>query len=209
MAKLIHIQSSPRNSRSASQTVAEHFLARYREAHPSDIIETLDLWQTDLPEITGGALEAVYATTHGQELSPEGQKAWQDILRVVEHFQSADKYVVSLPMWNFSIPYKLKHYIDIIVRRGITYSFTPETGFKGLITGKPLVAIYARGGAYPPGSPTESYDQQSVYLKHIFGFIGFYDIQEIFVEPTMASPTAKDEAIAVANLKADEIAAKL
>jgi FMN-dependent NADH-azoreductase len=111
-------------------------------------------------------------------------------------------------MWNFSIPYKLKHYIDLLVHRGLTFSFTPEEGYKGLVTGKPLVAVYARGGAYRPGSGAESWDQQTPYLRHILGFIGLTDIREIFVEPTEASPTSKDEAVAVANRQAVEIAAR-
>jgi FMN-dependent NADH-azoreductase len=119
-----------------------------------------------------------------------------------DHFKSADKYLISLPMWNFSIPYKLKHYIDLIVHRGLTFSFTPGKGYKGLVTGKPLAAVYARGGAYSPGSGAESWDQQSKYLKHIFGFIGFTDIREIFVEPTEESSTSKDKAVAAAKRKA-------
>jgi FMN-dependent NADH-azoreductase len=86
----------------------------------------------------------------------------------------------------------LKHYIDLLVHRRLTFSFTPEGGYKGLVTGKPLAAVYARGGAYGPGSGAESWHQQSKYLKHIFGFIGFTDIREIFVEPTEASPISKD-----------------
>jgi FMN-dependent NADH-azoreductase len=39
------------------------------------------------------------------------------------------------------------------------------------------------------------------------GFIGFADIREIFVEPTEASPTSKDEAVAAASRKAAEMAA--
>ena len=31
------------------------------------------------------------------------------MVRFADHFKSADKYIVSLPMWNFGIPYKLKH----------------------------------------------------------------------------------------------------
>jgi FMN-dependent NADH-azoreductase len=76
-----------------------------------------------------------------------------------------------------------------------------------LITGKPAVAIYARGGAYAPGSGAEGYDAQSSYLRQILGFIGFTDIKEIFVEPTLAGPTAKDDAVAAANQKAAELAA--
>ena len=128
-------------------------------------------------------------------------------MRIADHFKSADKYLVSLPMWNFSIPYRLKHYIDLLVHRGLTFSFTPEEGYKGLVTGKPLVAVYARGGAYSPGSGAESWDQQSTYLRHIFGFIGFTDIREIFVEPTEATPASKGEAVAAANRLAAGMAA--
>lgn len=207
MAKLMHIQTSPRGSRSASQAVAARFIESYRATHPGDTVDTLDLWQTDLPEINGATLDAAYAVKNGQPHSPEQLHAWQAIVRIADHFKSADKYLVSLPMWNFSIPYKLKHYIDLLVHQGLTFSFTPGQGYKGLVTGRPLIAVYARGGAYGPGSGAESYDQQSVYLKHIFGFIGFTDIREIFVEPTMASPTSKDEAVAAANRKAAEMAA--
>jgi FMN-dependent NADH-azoreductase len=126
-------------------------------------------------------------------------------VRLADHFKSADKYLVSLPMWNFCIPYKLKHYIDLLVQ-GLTFSFTVEDGYKGLVTGKPLVAVYARGGAYCPGSAAESWDQQSTYLRHIFGFIGITDVREIFVEPTEASPTSRHEAVAVANRQAAEMA---
>ena len=110
-------------------------------------------------------------------------------------------------MWNFGIPYKLKHYIDLLVQPGLTFGFTPETGYKGLVTGKPLVAIYARGGAYGPGSGAETADQQSTYLKQILGFIGFTDIREIFIEPTLRNPAAREEALTAANRKAVELAA--
>ena len=55
----------------------------------------------------------------------------------------------------------------------------------------------------------ESYDAQSSYLKQVLGFIGFTDIKEIFVEPTLASATSKDEAIAKCNPKAEAFAQAL
>ena len=206
MAKLFHIQASPRDSRSASQAVASCFIKFYSATHSGDAVETLDLWKTDLPEINGAMLDAAYAIKHGQAHSPEQMRAWQAIVRIIEHFKSADKYLVSLPMWNFSIPYKLKHYIDLLVHRGLTFSFTPAEGYKGLVTGKPLVAVYARGGAYASGTGAESWDQQSKYLKHIFGFIGFTDLREIFVEPTEANPGSRVEAVAAASHTAAEMA---
>ena len=208
MSKLLHIESSPRGSRSASLAVANQFLDSYRAAHPNDTVETLDLWQARLPEFDGATLDAKYAVLHGLPHSPEQLQAWQAVARIADHFKSADKYLVSLPMWNFGVPYKLKHYIDLLVQPGLTFSYSPAEGYKGLVTGKPIVAVYARGGAYGPGTGAEAYDQQSGYLKQVLGFIGFTDIREIFVEPTHATPAAKEEALAAASRKAVELAAR-
>lgn len=208
MAKLLHIQSSPRGNRSASIAVAKQFIESYRAAHPGDTVETLDLWQAKLPEFDGATLDAKYAVLNGQPHSPEQLAAWKAVVAIADHFKSADKLVVSLPMWNFSIPYKLKHYFDLLAQPGLTFSFTPAEGYKGLVTGKTLVVIYARGGAYGPGTGAEGYDQQSVYLKQFFGFIGFTGIREIFAESTLSGPAAKDAAVAAASQIASELAAK-
>ena len=207
MTKLMHIQTSPGDGHSASQAVAERFIEAYRAAHPDDAVDTLDLWQVELPEFNNASIGARYAVMHGQSHSPEQHKIWQAVERTVDQFKSADKYLVSLPMWNFGIPYKLKHYIDILVQPGLTFSFTPEEGYKGLVTDKPLVAIYARGGVYGPGSGAEGYDLQSPYLKQIFRFIGISDFREIFVEPT-GSPASKGEVVAAASRRAIEMAAQ-
>jgi len=209
MAKLLHIEASPRGNRSSSIAVARHFIESYLAAHPGDTVETLDLWHTELPEFNGATIDAKYAVLHGQKHTPEQLQAWQAVVKIADHFKSADKYLFSLPMWNFGIPYKLKHFIDVLLQPGLAFSFTPGEGYKGLITGKPAVAIYARGGAYGPGTGAEAYDQQSVYLKQVLGFIGFTDIKEIFVEPTATSPTAKDEAVTAGNAKATELASNL
>jgi FMN-dependent NADH-azoreductase len=199
MSKILHIISSPRGDRSASLTVAKAFLEAYRAKNPGDEIETLDLWSTEIPEFDGDTIDGKYAILHGEKFTAAQETAWQAVVKLANHFKSADKYVVSLPMWNFGIPYKLKHYIDVLLQPGLVFSFSPETGYKGLITGKPVVAIYARGGAYGPGTGGEGYDAQSSYLKQILGFIGFTGIKEIFVEPTLQKADAVDKGKAAAT----------
>jgi len=206
MAKLLYIQSSPRGERSASIEVAKHFLKTYQAANAGDTVETLDLWKAGLPEFNGETIDAKYAVLYGTSHTPEQAAAWSEVVKIADHFKSADKIVLSLPMWNFSIPYKLKHYFDILAQPGLTFSFTPEEGYRGLVTGKPLAVIYARGGAYAPGTGAEGYDQQSTYLKQFFGFIGFTDIREIFVEPTLAP--SRSETVAAAKVVAAEASAK-
>jgi FMN-dependent NADH-azoreductase len=206
MSKLLHIESSPRGQRSASISVAQRFLDRYRVTHPGDTVETLNLWKANLPEFDGPTVDAKYAVMRGQDPTGDQVRAWQVVTQIATHFKSADKYLFSVPMWNFGIPYKLKHFIDVIVQAGLTFSFSPSEGYKGLVTGRPTVAIFARGGAYGPGTGAEAYDIQAPYLRHILGFIGITGIKELFVEPTAGDASAQDKAMAAALAKADALA---
>ena len=109
-------------------------------------------------------------------------------------------------MWNFSIPYKLKHYLDVLIQPSLTFSFSPESGYKGLVTSKPAFVAFARGGEYPPGSPGEALDFQSKYVLTALGFIGFTDIRVVIAEPTQGDPVLtgkrRDEAISNATAMA-------
>jgi FMN-dependent NADH-azoreductase len=186
MGKLLYIQASPRVGRSHSIAVADAFVESYRENNLDDKIVTLDIFKADLVPFDGLTVQAKYTILHGQKHSQEELDAWKGVEAIIEEFKSADKYVMAVPMWNFGIPYRLKHYIDIIVQPGYTFSYTPEEGYRGLVTGKPIFIAYARGGEYPPGSDYEAFDLQKKYLELIVGFyMGFTDIRSIAVEPTL------------------------
>lgn len=207
MAKLLHIESSPRKDRSASIAVAHAFLDEYSKTHSGDTVETLDLWKTELPVFDGDVINSKYVIMHGKEHTPEQKKSWGAVEKVIAHFKGADKYLFSLPMWNFGIPYKLKHYFDVIVQPTYTFSFSPAEGYKGLMTGKQVAVVYARGGGYPPGSGGEALDLQKRYLELILGFIGLTDPKSIVIEPTLAKPDQVDKTLEEARKKAETVAA--
>lgn len=188
MSKLLYIKASPRGERSYSSSVAEAFIGAYKKQHPDDEVVTLDIFKTEFPSFDGATIEARYAIMHGEKHTPEQQEAWRTVEKIIEEFKSADKYVLSTPMWNFGIPYKLKHYVDILLQPSYTFSFSPEEGYKGLVVGKPIVVIYARGGEYPPGTDFEAYDLQTKYVDLMLRFIGFTDIRPLIVEPTLMNP---------------------
>lgn len=193
MAKLLYIESSPRKEYSESIRVAQAFLDAYRQANPDDEIETLDLWSYPLPAFDGETLNAKYRILHGQSHTPAESAAWDAVVKVYEHFNRAQKYLFSLPMWNFGIPYKLKHYIDVLTQPGLTFSFSPDSGYSGLVTGKPAAVVYARGGEYTSGPEVQSFDFQKPYLELWLGFIGFSDIRSILIEPTLADPDSVEK----------------
>jgi len=194
MSTLLYIQCSPRGQRSKSITVADAFVETYKQKHPDDKIVTLNIFKEKLPAFDGLTVQAKYTILHGQKHSKEELQAWKKVEKIIEQFKSADKYVLAVPMWNFGIPYRLKQYIDILVQPGYTFSYSPETGYKGLVAGKPLLAVYARGGEYPPGSPGEALDLQTKYLQLILGFIGFTNVRSVIIEPTLQGSAEAIEA---------------
>ena len=188
MSKLIYIESSPRKERSSSIKITKAFLDAYKKAHPHDEVDKLDLWTTKLPPFDGNTINAKYRILHGQEHTPEEAAAWNEVVAIFDRFRRADKYVFSIPMWNFGIPYKLKHYIDVITQPGLSFSFSPQEGYKGLVTGKPAVVVYARGGEYSSNDTVAALDFQKPYVEMWLGFIGFSDIRPIVIEPTLSAP---------------------
>jgi FMN-dependent NADH-azoreductase len=128
MTRLLYIESSPRKKRSSSIEVAHTFLEEYGKIHSDDEIIVLDLWQRDIPPFDGDIIDAKYAIMHNQAHTEAQRKAWRAVEQTIAEFKNADKYLFSLPMWNFGIPYKLKHYIDVIVQPSYLFSFSPSEG---------------------------------------------------------------------------------
>ncbi|MHC4583849.1 MAG: FMN-dependent NADH-azoreductase [Planctomycetota bacterium] len=185
MSRLLYIQASPRGQRSHSVAVTDAFIEAYEQKHPDDEIVILNVFDASIPNFDGLAVQAKYTILHGKSHSQAEQEAWKDVEQVIEQFISANKYVLAVPMWNFSIPYRLKQYIDLLVQPGYTFSYSEEAGYQGLVSGKPMLAVFARGGEYPPGSEAEAVDLQTRYIELIFGFMGFKDIRSVIVEPTL------------------------
>lgn len=204
MPRLLYIESSPRKARSASSEVAATFIEAYRNENSGAFVDMLDLWAKPLPELDQAALDARYAVMGGGGNFTAPQKAaWATIEQMTDRFKAADLIVLSVPMWNFSIPYKLKHYLDLVMQPGLTFGFDAARGYFGLLAEKKALTIYASGGEYLPGTPAESLDFQSRYLNFALKFMGISDLHEIRVAPNLArgadvAKAAREQACAAA-----------
>lgn len=206
MSHLLYIESSPRKQRSASIEVAQAFLDTYRGAHPHDTIDTLDVWSTPLPEFDGDALAAKYAFLAGETLSPGQAQAWAEIRALAGRLQRADKLLISVPMWNYTIPYKLKHLIDCVTQKDLLFSFD-ERGLNGLLTNTKAAVIYARGVEYGAGGlAAEVWDLQRKYVEVWLQAIGITAVSTILVEKTLFGPEMDTAARAAAKTAAQAIA---
>lgn len=207
MSRLLHIVASPRGFSSASWRVGNALVGAYRKANPTHGSETLNVFTDRIPEFNEPQAAAKYRVMSGQEPQDDQAAAWKPVIDAINHFKSFDKYVISAGMWNFGIPWRLKQYFDVIVQPGLTFSYSPQEGYKGLVTGRPVALVLARGGQYGQGNPAETYDFQRSYLETVLGFIGFTDIRTIPVEP-MLSPDA-EKVIAAATEQAIALAGTL
>jgi FMN-dependent NADH-azoreductase len=187
MSKILYIKASPRTGRSHSIAVADAFIEAYRGLNGEDELQVIELFEKELPKFDLAAATAKYKIMHGQDHSQEDQRIWAEVVSVIDEFKSADKYVMAVPMWNFSIPYRLKQYIDIIVQPGQTFTVDESGNYQGLVTGKPVFIAYARGGQYASEQAVQAYDFQRRYLELILGFMGLTDVRSVAVEPTLAA----------------------
>lgn len=178
MSTLLHIDSSPRNSRSITRQLTHEFAETWKNTHPGSSIIYRDLGHVGVPFVTE---EWVAAAFSQEALTPEQKQAVSISDELIHELKTADHYVFGIPMFNFSVPAVFKAYIDQIVRVGQTVSFS-ASGFEGLLKGKKVTIVTASGSVFRPGTPLAAYNFQTTYLRTILGFIGLTDVEFIIAD---------------------------
>ncbi|MBE2199880.1 MAG: NAD(P)H-dependent oxidoreductase [Anaerolinea sp.] len=205
--KLLHIIATPRANESNTLRTSNAFIDSLRAKYADLSIEVMEVFNRDLPAVAGENIESKYTLMLGQPIDKHHEESWKQIEHLIQHFLSADIYLISTPMWNFSIPYALKYYIDAIIQPGYTYKYNELGQPVPLVFGKKMVCITSRGGDYSQNSPLHVYDFQEPYLRVIFGFIGITDLQVINVQPMDITSALREAAIASAIEEANNLVA--
>jgi FMN-dependent NADH-azoreductase len=180
MKRLLHIIATPREDASRTLKVTKAFLEPFQQKNPEWVIDELNLIQTELPSLTMKRVDGKYQLMSGKNLFGEAKESWDEILQHIERFKSADGYLISSPMWNFCIPYMLKHYIDILVQPKYLFQYT-QNGVEGLIKNKKMVVIGSFGGEYVTPE-TQGMNLHEPYLRTVFGYVGITDIRFIIAQ---------------------------
>ncbi|WP_338830940.1 FMN-dependent NADH-azoreductase [Bradyrhizobium sp. 27S5] len=194
MPKLLHLACSPRAD-SESADGARVFLDHFRQARPDWEIDAMNLWREPLPEFEGYLLEAKYARTGGKSFTNSQHDAFAVAERLALRLSLADRVLISTPMWNFGIPYKLKQWLDVIIQPGLTFSFDPALGYLPLLKDRPTIVIIASGSDFVTGMNRGRIDMATPYLREALRFIGIGDVRFVPIGPT----TGPTEPIRVAR----------
>lgn len=193
MTRLLVIKASPRGAESKSNALADAYVTTRQDLEPSVQIDTLDLSDTVLPDYDGDKVAAKMTVIMGQEHDAAQKTAWDQITTMAERFIAADEYVIASPMWNGSIPYKFKQYIDLIHQPGLLWGLDPEKGYQGMLQNKRAV-LALTSGAYGPNMPSPAFgiDHQDSYLTFWLNQAGVTEIERVRFQPTLL--TADPEA---------------
>ena len=178
MSQILLITSSPRAEASYSTRVAHALAKNLISKHKDSTLIVRDL-AGDPPQHIDDSFATARNTPREQLLpSQRAVLALSDAL--VSELMASDIIIMAAGMINFGIPSTLKSYIDHILRPGATFRYT-EKGPEGLVHGKKVYLVLARGGIYSEG-PMQALNFQDTYLKAALGFIGLTDIEVITVE---------------------------
>jgi FMN-dependent NADH-azoreductase len=191
MTNILLLNSSPRGEASVSGKVALELVAQLKAKYRVAKLVTRDLTIDAPPHldnsfVTGGGTPEDKRST--------AQAAAIDLSdRLIGELKAADIVVIASPMFNFGPTTQLKAWFDYVLRAGVTFKYT-EKGPEGLMSGKKVYVVQARGGVYSSG-PAKAIDFQEPYLRHLLGFMGITDVNFVAVEGIAFGPEAAEKAV--------------
>ena len=191
MSNILVLNSSVSGEASVSRLLVADAVTELTQCDPAATLVFRDLAANPVPHLTPETVAGV----RSQATTPAEQAARALSDELIAELRAADTIVIGAPMYNFSIPTTLRSWFDHVLRAGETFSYS-EAGPKGLLSGKKVIVVEARGGLYSEG-PAQATDFQEPYLRQLLGFIGLADdLTFIRAEKIGYGPDARDQALA-------------
>ena len=201
MAHLLHIDASIQGERSISRALSARAAARWRDANPDGTVTYRDLAVDPPPHLGPAAAQARFVPP--DQHNAEQAAAWAVSVELIGEVAAADSVLLGLPVYNFGPASTVKSWVDHLVAPGL--STDPASG-DGLLGGREMIVLEARGGGYAPGTPREGWDHAQPWLPHGVALTGL-EPRFITAELTLAdvNPQMADlRDLAAASLKAAE-----
>ena len=192
MTTILQINSAARSQGANSTLLLNELTEKLQQSNPGAQVVVRNLQAEPLPHLDDAVLGAFF--TPADQRTPEQAAIAARSDALIAELQAADVVVIGAPMYNFGISSQLKTYFDFIARAGITFQYTAN-GPEGLVKGKKVYVVSARGGKYL-GTPGDS---QTPYLKTFLAFIGMTDVNFIYAEGLNMGPDAAGAALAAAR----------
>jgi FMN-dependent NADH-azoreductase len=192
LTTILQINSAARSQGATSTLLVNELTAKLQQSNPGAQVVARNLQAEPLPHLDDSILGAFF--TPADKRTPEQAAIVARSDALIAELQAADIVVIGAPLYNFGVSSQLKTYFDFIARAGSTFQYTAN-GSEGLVKGKKVYVVAARGGKYL-GTPTDS---QTPFMKTFLGFLGMTDVTFVYAEGLAMGPEAASAALADAR----------
>lgn len=208
---VLHICANPKpTGESISKQLATRFFAKLVEINPDIDITNVDLYQDPPPYLSYEAIRGFWYPIYikGYMATREDENAMTYAREQGALFTAADVLVLTMPMWNYTIPAILKAWMDQVLTPGSSFTLSKDRGIQPLHRIRRLIMLVSSGGVYQEGDPRDALTRQ---VEHTFSWIGIKDVgiawadgQDLFLYPK--PDTTRQFAVEAAEELAEEVA---
>ena len=124
--KLLHVCADPNPTEdSVAKQLAARFFSKVIEINDEAEIVNIDLYDDKPPFISHEGYRGTWSPIliQGYSTTDAEINASNYARRQGEEFNTADVIILTMPMWNNSLPAAMKAWLDQVVAPGITYDF--------------------------------------------------------------------------------------
>lgn len=173
--KIWHIDSSSRTSNSNGRSLSKLLVDKIKAKAKKEVIYR-DVGRGEgLSYIDENIASALFISDDQRsDIQKQGLRP-SDV--IIDEAIDSDVWVLSIPIYNFSMPATFKMWADMLARLNVTFKYT-ENGPEGLLLNKKVFAIITSGGT----QIDSDIDFLTPWLKHYLGFIGINDVSIINAE---------------------------
>ncbi|MEI8081250.1 MAG: NAD(P)H-dependent oxidoreductase [Actinomycetes bacterium] len=188
--RLMHIVATPRTTDSSTLAAAGLLLEALARQDPTLFVDELDLSPAHSPQLAFHPADSGTTLVPVQAPDPECDRSHKHAESLITRFLAADRYLVTVPVWNLEVPHGLKCFLDVIIQPGRLFDYDTRGRVVGLAKHRKMV-ICASGSDHFSGVGAVVQNYQENYLRVIFDFIGITDIR--FIESEPAGPRDAQE----------------
>ena len=208
---VLHICANPKpTEESVSKQLAAAFFGKLIELRPDVDLVNTDLYDEKPPFYSYELYKRAWYPVFDESYEPSKAEdmAQNYAAKQAEAFNAADVVVLTMPMWNFSVPAIMKAWMDQILCPNLTFTLSAEEGVKPLHKVKSVVLLVASGAVYKEDDDRDALSRQ---VRHAFDFIGIDNLEIVWADGqnsifNMDSDARKEMALEAAAETAEDIA---
>ncbi len=208
---ILHVCANPKpTEESVSKQLAAAFFGKIIELRPDVDLVNVDLYDEKPPFYSYELYKRAWYPVFDESYEPSKAEdmAINYAAKQAEAFNVADVLVLTMPMWNFTVPAIMKAWMDQILCPGLTFTISPEEGVQPLHNIKSIVLLVASGGVYKEDDERDALSSQ---VRAAFGFIGISEVEIVWADGqnplfNMDHKQRKEMAIEAAMETAEDIA---